>query len=122
MTIQEDHRAILTAVGGTQFSIDDNGMFPVVVSPKGRRLQGHKGCKHRDLKTTRSDRLCGEDGEPMDPGSEEAMAADIIALANLAAASAPHSATVISNGVVSTGNAVASSAKSTGKKIKKIFG
>jgi hypothetical protein len=50
------------------------------------------------------------------------MASDIVELGELAADSAPNSAKVISNGVVSTGNAVASSAKSTGKKIKKIFG
>jgi hypothetical protein len=50
------------------------------------------------------------------------MATNLIVLGTMAADATPHAATVVGNGVVSVGNAVASSTKSTGKKIKKFFG
>jgi hypothetical protein len=49
------------------------------------------------------------------------MANNLIILGTMAADATPHAAEVVGNGVIATGNAVASSAKSTGKKIKKFF-
>jgi hypothetical protein len=38
VTIDNNKRATITAVGGQQFEVNDDGIFPVQMSPTGRRL------------------------------------------------------------------------------------
>jgi hypothetical protein len=38
VTIDKNRRATITAVGGKQFEVNDDGILPVEVSPAGRRL------------------------------------------------------------------------------------
>jgi hypothetical protein len=120
MTIDEDKRAILTAVGGTQFTINDNGMFPVVVSPQGRRLQ-QVGNNLLEVGLG----LAGDaivDATVKDDGVKDGPKPNIKDTLDTSANNMVKVGGDAVTGVVSTGNAVASSAKSTGKKIKKFFG
>jgi hypothetical protein len=97
--MEEGKRAIVTAVGGAQFRIDDNGMFPVVVSPKGRRLtQG----------------IAGDDGKWTNVVPDA-----LNTVVNYGINGAPADA---SKAVSATGTAVTSTVKSGVKSVKKLFG
>jgi hypothetical protein len=112
-TIDENKRAIITAVGGTQFRIDDNGIFPVVKSPQGRRLHQYApldGALEDIANNPAASAVTGVEAPAGDDTKD--IKKDVV--------------TPITADVTATVNVVASGTKSAGKTIskgaKKFFG